>query len=74
MDLKKRLELGDFKAIIELSKDSQNAADLEFRAYALQKTAKYEQAMSVWNQLIARIPEVASFYNERGVCKFHLKS
>lgn len=70
---KELLQEGKYKELIDLIGDSLNAEDLEFKAYAMQKSGKFEEAMVVWNQLIARKETVASYYNERGVCKFNLR-
>ena len=66
------LRQGKYQELMELIGDSQEIADLEYKAYALQKSGAFEDAMQVWNQLIS-MDERASFYNERGVCKFNLR-
>lgn len=43
----------------------------ELEAFSLQKSGKFEEAMQIWNVLIATEPK-AGFFLERGVCKFNL--
>ncbi|MFY0644257.1 MAG: tetratricopeptide repeat protein [Bacteroidia bacterium] len=73
MNIKELLDSGNFAEVIMQTSNSTNADELQWRAFAFQKSGEFETAMDVWNQLILRLPEAASFYNERGVCKFNLR-
>ena len=73
MELKSLFEEGNYQEVIRLTAASSNADELQWRGFAFQKSGQFEQAMEVWNQLISRLPEAATFYNERGVCKFNLR-
>ena len=46
---------------------------LEIKGFALQKLGRFEEALEVWNELISKDQHVASYYNERGVCKFQMR-
>ena len=64
---------GRYQDLINSKINIENADAQELIAYSYQKTGGFEEAMLHWNQLIQKLPEVAQFYNERGVCKFNLK-
>lgn len=66
------LRQAKYKELLKLIGSSEKLDDLEYKAYALQKSGQFEGAMQVWTQLIAS-DERASFYNERGVCKFNMR-
>jgi tetratricopeptide (TPR) repeat protein len=46
---------------------------LEIKAFCLQKTQQYEEALEAWNTLILRNNEEPDYYENRGICKFHLR-
>jgi tetratricopeptide (TPR) repeat protein len=73
MDFQSLYSKGEYTKLIEQLKQTDNADELELLALSLQKTGAFEQAMDVWTRLITKLPEVASFYNQRGVCKFNLR-
>ncbi|MCB0735289.1 MAG: tetratricopeptide repeat protein [Bacteroidetes bacterium] len=52
---------------------SDKSDELErLKGYCLQRLGNHQEAIDVWNGLIARHPDAAEFYAERGVCKLHL--
>lgn len=76
MDMNNAQELfdnGKYSELITLLSKTSNADEQQLLAYSYQKTGKFEEAMNCWNELIQKLPEVAQFYNERGVCKFNLR-
>ena len=46
---------------------------VELQSYIYQKLGNFETALEGWNSLIAYLPDEASYYLERGVCKFNLQ-
>jgi tetratricopeptide (TPR) repeat protein len=70
MDAKKLYDEGKYAEVISLLKNEETS---ELLAYAYQKNKQWEEAMNTWNALIVRHPNDASYYNDRGVCKFNLR-
>lgn len=62
-------EAGKYAKVISKLKGTPS----QLLAYAYQKNKQWEEAMNVWNTLIASNPNESSYYNERGVCKFNLR-
>ena len=62
-------EAGKYAKVISKLKGTPS----QLLAYAYQKNKQWEEAMNVWNSLIVAQPNNASFYNDRGVCKFNLR-
>lgn len=60
----------EYTAVIKQMKDSEPRPLL---AFAYQKNKQWEEAMHVWNVLIAKYPDAAEYFVERGVCKFNLR-
>lgn len=75
--LKELFDSRDYEACLtkinKLKQEDLNSDILRIKGYALQRTEKFEEAMEVWNILLANNPTYAEFYAERAVCKFHLK-
>lgn len=70
MDVKKLYEEGKYAEVISLLENEETS---ELLAYSYQKNKQWEEAMNAWNAMIVRHPNDASYYNERGVCKFNLR-
>ncbi|MGB0850610.1 MAG: tetratricopeptide repeat protein [Bacteroidia bacterium] len=70
MDVKKLYEEGKYAEVISLLEKEETS---ELLAYSYQKNKQWEEAMNAWNAMIIRHPNDASYYNERGVCKFNLR-
>lgn len=70
MDVQALFDNGDYTAVIKQLKNSEVRPIL---AFAYQKNKEWEKAMDVWTLLIAKYPDAAEYYVERGVCKFNLR-
>lgn len=73
MNIKALYEQGDYLAIINQLEGSSEESNLSILAFSYQKTKRWENAMECWNRLIAKYPNNAEYYNERGVCKFNMR-
>ncbi len=51
----------------------ENLENRKYLAMNLQRLSKFEAALEHWNVLISLNQNVASYYFERGVCKFNLR-
>lgn len=69
MTVQELFDSGEYSKVITQLKGNPS----ELLAYAYQKNKQWEEAMNVWNALIIAQPNNASFYNDRGVCKFNLR-
>ena len=70
MDVQALFDQGDYAAVIKKLKKGEPRPIL---AFAYQKSKLWEEAMNVWTTLIAKYPDAAEYFVERGVCKFNLK-
>jgi tetratricopeptide (TPR) repeat protein len=70
MDVQALFDTGDYNAVIKQLKNSEPRPIL---AFAYQKNKEWEKAMDIWTLLIAKYPDAAEYYVERGVCKFNLR-
>jgi tetratricopeptide (TPR) repeat protein len=64
---------GRYEDIIQGEISSVDPDIIEYCGLSLQKLGRFDEALEVWNQLIYRKPDFASYYNERGVCKFNMR-
>jgi len=70
MDVQALYDNGDYQAVI---KQLKKAEPRPLLAFAYQKNKQWEEAMEIWTMLIAKYPDAAEYYVERGVCKFNLR-
>ena len=74
--IKQLFEKGSYRECLELiqtiPKQKWELEFLEIKAFALQKTQDYENAMIVWSSVIMHFGEKASYYENRGICKSYL--
>ena len=70
MDVQAQFDQGDYAAVIKKLKKGEPRPIL---AFAYQKSKLWEEAMNVWTTLIAKYPDAAEYFVERGVCKFNLR-
>ncbi len=70
MNAQELYDAGKFSEVTKLLKKDQPS---ELLAFAYQKNKQWEEAMNVWNALITANPNEASYYNDRGVCKFNMR-
>ena len=70
MDVQALFDQGDYAAVIKKLKKGEPRPIL---AFAYQKSKLWEEAMNVWTTLIAKYPDAAEYFVERGVCKFNLR-
>ena len=70
MDVQALFDQGDYADVIKKLKKGEPRPIL---AFAYQKSKLWEEAMDVWTTLIAKYPDAAEYFVERGVCKFNLK-
>jgi len=70
MDVQALFDQGDYAAVIRKLKKGEPRPIL---AFAYQKSKLWEEAMNVWTTLIAKYPDAAEYFVERGVCKFNLR-
>jgi len=70
MDVQALFDQGDYATVIRKLKKGEPRPIL---AFAYQKSKLWEEAMNVWTTLIAKYPDAAEYFVERGVCKFNLR-
>lgn len=70
MDVQALFDKGEYTAVI---KQLKNEAPRPILAFAYQKNKEWEKAMDIWTTMIAKHPDAAEYYVERGVCKFNLR-
>ena len=70
MDIQSLFDKGNYAAVIKQLKKNEPRPML---AFAYQKNKEWEKAMDIWTLLIAKYPDAAEYYVERGVCKFNLR-
>lgn len=71
-----RFKQGDFEFCLkEINKlpAPLGIQEISLKGESLQRLKRYEEAMETWNIAISNHGELAEFYSERGVCKFHLR-
>ena len=73
VNIEELYEQRKYLAVIKQLKGSSQENQLPILAFSYQKTKRWENAMECWNRLIAKNPNNAEYYNERGVCKFNMR-
>ena len=73
VNIEELYEQRNYLAVIKQLEGSSQENQLPILAFSYQKTKRWENAMECWNRLIAKNPNNAEYYNERGVCKFNMR-